>query len=231
MSSESTSELRRERDSIRVEMERVVRQMQSLEADLDAKRPGSDEKRAHLGQLRIQLSELRTRMRAVMDASSANDAVRARNSTTPVRALYTSNAAPSSGGAFGQVYPSADRSLQAPPSSYGATSAAANSAVSAQRADTALKQLQLRQDQEKELLDTEFARLSEQMRRRHASETEQLSQRLKAEAQRLQEYEEARLRMELARQELEALTAQPSILDDDSNLRNGPPELRALRSL
>ena len=31
--SESTADLRRERDAIRVEMERVVRQMQSLEAD------------------------------------------------------------------------------------------------------------------------------------------------------------------------------------------------------
>jgi hypothetical protein len=74
------SEVRRERDSIREQMERVVAQMQKLEAELEASAPGgggggvggaaaNDAKRRELSALRQELAELRGRMRRAMEAA------------------------------------------------------------------------------------------------------------------------------------------------------------------
>jgi DNA repair exonuclease SbcCD ATPase subunit len=101
--------------------------------------------------------------------------------------------------------------------------------ASSQRADNAMRQLQQRHDREKQLFDEEIARLAEAMRRRQQLEAETLSDRLQRESHHLQEYEEARLRMERAREELEALNATPSVLDMDVG-HDGPPELRALKT-
>ena len=88
-----------------------------------------------------------------------------------------------------------------------------------------MRQLQERHSREQQQFDAEVARLQEQMRRRQQQEVDSMSERLRLEAQRLAEYEEARMRMERAQAELEALNAQPTVLDHDY----GAPEVRALR--
>ena len=65
--SASLAEIKREKDLIRAEMERVVASMQRCEVELDNEVPG---KREELGALRDQLTTLRARMKQVMVSSS-----------------------------------------------------------------------------------------------------------------------------------------------------------------
>eukprot|EP00672_Neobodo_designis_P001128 CAMPEP_0174854966 /NCGR_PEP_ID=MMETSP1114-20130205/32099_1 /TAXON_ID=312471 /ORGANISM="Neobodo designis, Strain CCAP 1951/1" /LENGTH=261 /DNA_ID=CAMNT_0016089675 /DNA_START=35 /DNA_END=820 /DNA_ORIENTATION=+ len=239
----SVQELRRERDSIRVDMERVVRQMQQLEAEIDAKRPGADQKREELGQLRGQLSDLRRRMRVVMDAASAQDAHHNSSagygaSSTPRHNYSSTGASPAPGGnnrsyngvtsTYGSATSSSVPRESTKPLPASSTSYTVGAQGTSQRAEAAMRQLQQRHEGEKEQFEAEIARLSDAMRRRHQHEVEALSDRLRNEAARVAEYEEARLRMERAQAELEALNAQPSVLDQDFGA-GGPPELRSLR--
>jgi hypothetical protein len=64
---QSVVDLRRERDAIRVEMERLVRTMQALETDVEQRTAGWETKRDELSACRQQLSDLRARMRSVME--------------------------------------------------------------------------------------------------------------------------------------------------------------------
>ena len=102
---QSVVDLRRERDAIRVEMERLVRTMQGLETDVEQRRPGWETKRDELSQCRQQLSDLRARMRSVMEgvgvptgrsgstgASSSSSSLNA--APASIRRQYDSNSSP-----------------------------------------------------------------------------------------------------------------------------------------
>ena len=101
-----------------------------------------------------------------------------------------------------------------------------DSASAHRSSDAAFRQLQQRHEGEKQQLEAEFARLADAMNRRHEQEVQAATDRLRQEHQRMVEYEEARARMEQARQQLEAFAATPSVLDEP---REAAPELRALR--
>lgn len=79
------SEIKREKEAIRLEMERVVQRMQLVESELDHGNPRSENKREELNILRSELADLRVRMKRVMDSAS---------NATPSRTLDLSNATP-----------------------------------------------------------------------------------------------------------------------------------------
>ena len=78
-------------------------------------------------------------------------------------------------------------------------------AESSNRAENAIRRLHNKQQQEKDALREMYQRLLGQMEARHVSEMDTLNQRLQLEADKLNQYEEARLKLEQARNGLSAL--------------------------
>lgn len=243
-SHEAISDLRRERDAIRVDMERVVRAMQELEKDLDAKKPGAEQRRQQLGEYRQELTELRTRMRRVMDKSQEQHAQAQQQSQnhsqqygqTPSSGQPPryATAAPGTPQPFNHAS-NVQRSVYKPQGGATPTATSRTASVAHQphgtardhvsnRSEQIMSQLRDRQAREHQQLEDEFRRLSDAMRQRHAHEQEQMAERLRRESERAREYEEACARMEQARRDLEELESQPTLLDDNS----GAPEVSGL---
>lgn len=235
----SVSELRRQRDAIRHEMEQLVRTMQRLEPDVEQKRSGWEQKREELVQHRSKLSELRAKMRAVMDATSAPANLKAavapslqpplQNSNSPVtsgggRQLFTS---PGQAGTPGGSYTSTSHARNVSPKRQ--SNASSSSPPTIHPRPTAhfpgtqqLAELAAVQKAEKQRLTEEFHQAMEALERRHAHEVSELESRLQQEESHLREYEIARQRMEDAQRHLDALKRTPSVL----NTRPAhPPEL------
>lgn len=239
------TDLRRERDAIRSEMERIVRQMQELETQVDNKSPDTEQKRVQLNNLRSELAELRGRMRKVMDASQQLAAVapspapsypRADNSmyssyVVSAGSVLAQHRAPSPH-AFGSGYvpdsgamPRHDFDGRQVTESNGTRLPFSKMST---RGEMLMQQLRQRQAAEKDEFQQEVARLMSSMEQRHKAEEDSLLQRCHVEAERLREYEAGKLQMERAQRELESLHSQPSILDDPRYA--GAPEVGTLRN-
>lgn len=241
-----SSELRRQRDAIRHEMEQLVRTMQRLEPDVEQKRPGWEQKREELAQHRARLSELRAKMRAVMDASSSatvtnnlallqpvtsSSAVSAPKSTTH---QHSPPSAPSGGR---QLFPQSSpqgsaatistnaatlQTRHVSPKRHGSPSSASTRHSTHYSTSQQLAELSSVHQAEKQRLTEEFQQAMESLDRRHAKEASELEIRLHQEEAHLREYEIARQRMEEAQRHLEALKRTPSVL---TTRPSHPPEL------